>query len=313
MDYFPFGEIRLDTKPANSTLNEQRKYIGQEYDVETGLNYLNARYYNSAIARFTSQDPMFWNFNADWLSDPQNQNAYAYARNNPIIGSDPTGLIVVTVSGTQPFGSASGKSDYLKDNTVLQNNISNSFKGQDVYNFSGWTGGDNDAARKDGANNFSSFVNETMKNYSASEPLNVVCHSHGCNVVALYTQQSDSHQIENMVSFARPMLKAYTEDQNKIDNNINVYSKGDKVQRFAGNQTSMSAAIGGLFLGIPGFIIGSIMNWNEIGWAGRTTGGANNQNATQYQENWYRWINNHGEIFENQNVWDNNVYKFIKN
>ncbi|MBI1866507.1 MAG: type IV secretion protein Rhs, partial [Candidatus Staskawiczbacteria bacterium] len=32
--------------------------MGQEYDAETGLNYLNARYYNSNIGRFISQDPM---------------------------------------------------------------------------------------------------------------------------------------------------------------------------------------------------------------------------------------------------------------
>ncbi|OGZ63512.1 MAG: hypothetical protein A2998_02140 [Candidatus Staskawiczbacteria bacterium RIFCSPLOWO2_01_FULL_37_25b] len=88
-DYYAFGKIRLDSKTTD--FSEQRKYIGQEYDEDTGLNYLNARYYNSTIARFVSQDPVFWNFDSSWLADPQNQNAYAYARNNPITGSDPTG------------------------------------------------------------------------------------------------------------------------------------------------------------------------------------------------------------------------------
>ncbi|MBI1866453.1 MAG: RHS repeat-associated core domain-containing protein, partial [Candidatus Staskawiczbacteria bacterium] len=62
-----------------------------EYDAETGLNYLNARYYNSNIGRFISQDPMFWDFSEDYLSDPQQWNSYSYARNNPIVYSDPTG------------------------------------------------------------------------------------------------------------------------------------------------------------------------------------------------------------------------------
>jgi len=88
-DYYAFGKIRTDNKTTDFT--EQRKYIGQEFDEDTGLNYLNARYYNSAIARFVSQDPVFWNFDSSWLSDPQNQNAYAYARNNPITFSDPSG------------------------------------------------------------------------------------------------------------------------------------------------------------------------------------------------------------------------------
>ena len=98
LDYFPFGEIRLDktvAAPAGAAgpaaLTEQRKFIGQEYDADTSLNYLNARYYNSAISRFISQDPMFWNLDNAWLSDPQTQNAYSYARNNPLIYSDSDG------------------------------------------------------------------------------------------------------------------------------------------------------------------------------------------------------------------------------
>ncbi|OGZ63367.1 MAG: hypothetical protein A2639_01720 [Candidatus Staskawiczbacteria bacterium RIFCSPHIGHO2_01_FULL_34_27] len=96
MDYMPFGAIRIDEKVGS--FNEQRKYIGQEFDAETGLNYLNARYYNSALGRFISQDPMFWNLSNELLTDPQQQNSYSYARNNPIVGSDPTGLLVELMS-----------------------------------------------------------------------------------------------------------------------------------------------------------------------------------------------------------------------
>lgn len=65
---------------------------------------MNARYYNSAIGRFTSQDAVFWAIGnpeklhqltgeklEDLLIDPQNLNSYAYARNNPLIYTDPTG------------------------------------------------------------------------------------------------------------------------------------------------------------------------------------------------------------------------------
>ena len=44
IDYFPFGSIRLDEK---TSFSEQRKYIGQEYDEATKLNYFNAIYYYS--------------------------------------------------------------------------------------------------------------------------------------------------------------------------------------------------------------------------------------------------------------------------
>ncbi len=109
-DYYPFGEMRIDNKAQNSTFTEQRKFIGQEYDTDTGLNYLNARYYNASVGRFTTQDPMFWNFNSDWLQDPQNQNAYAYARNNPIIYSDP--------SGKDPYAFSRPVDDYFPLNIV---------------------------------------------------------------------------------------------------------------------------------------------------------------------------------------------------
>ncbi len=56
-DYYAFGNPRQDIKSTPFT--EQRKYIGQMYDESTSLNYLNARYYNSNIGRFISQDPAF--------------------------------------------------------------------------------------------------------------------------------------------------------------------------------------------------------------------------------------------------------------
>ncbi len=83
--------ISIFVADSASAFSEQRKFIGQEYDADSGLDYLNARYYNPSIGRFTSEDPMFWNFDQSWLADPQSQNAYAYARNNPIIYLDPNG------------------------------------------------------------------------------------------------------------------------------------------------------------------------------------------------------------------------------
>ena len=86
-DYYPFGAIRFDNQVNYS---EKRKYIGQEYDAETTLSYLNARYYNGTIGRFTTEDPVFWG--KQNFSDPQSLNTYSYASNKPITLSDPSGL-----------------------------------------------------------------------------------------------------------------------------------------------------------------------------------------------------------------------------
>ena len=64
-----------------------RRSTGKERDQETGLDFFGARYYGSALGRFTSPDPLA---GIDPY-DPQSWNAYAYGRNNPLSYVDPTG------------------------------------------------------------------------------------------------------------------------------------------------------------------------------------------------------------------------------
>ena len=75
-----FGE----PKPATAL---PKGFIGERPDVETGLQYLNARYYDPARGQFDSPD--------DW--DPTlagvGTNRYAYAGSDPVNKSDPNGHI----------------------------------------------------------------------------------------------------------------------------------------------------------------------------------------------------------------------------
>ena len=76
--YAVYGE----PKPATSL---PKWFIGERPDVETGMLYLNARYYDPALGRFVSPD--------DW--DPTlpgvGTNRYAYALNDPVNKADPNG------------------------------------------------------------------------------------------------------------------------------------------------------------------------------------------------------------------------------
>ena len=62
------------------------KYENQQTDSETGLYYLRARTYDPTLGSFTSRDPVSGD-----LKNPQAQNGYNYANDNPINGTDPSG------------------------------------------------------------------------------------------------------------------------------------------------------------------------------------------------------------------------------
>jgi RHS repeat-associated protein len=95
-DYLPFGEeIPPGTLGRSQNMGEyadtlSQRSTGKQRDAESGLDYFGARYYGSALGRFTSPDPE----NASaflYPDDPQSWNAYAYGRNNPLAYTDPTG------------------------------------------------------------------------------------------------------------------------------------------------------------------------------------------------------------------------------
>ncbi len=63
-------------------VNTALQYAGQYTDVETGLQYLRARYYDPATAQFLTRDPLV----------AQTQQPYAYALDDPLDIADPSGL-----------------------------------------------------------------------------------------------------------------------------------------------------------------------------------------------------------------------------
>jgi RHS repeat-associated protein len=72
-------------------------FTGREWDPETGLYYYRARYYDSRIGRFISEDPIGFAGGA---------NFYAYVENGPTNRVDPTGLEVLNPPGWENAGPA---------------------------------------------------------------------------------------------------------------------------------------------------------------------------------------------------------------
>ena len=66
------------------------RYRGYFYDYDTGLYYLQSRYYNPQWGRFLNADG-YVNANGDLVGF----NMYAYCSNNPVMYTDPTGESVI--------------------------------------------------------------------------------------------------------------------------------------------------------------------------------------------------------------------------
>jgi len=92
VDAFPV----FNFEASAGTAVKFRKYTGKERDSESGLDYFGARYYGSSMGRFMSPDHPLIDQHPE---NPQSWNLYAYARNNPLINIDPTGLGCITDLG----------------------------------------------------------------------------------------------------------------------------------------------------------------------------------------------------------------------
>jgi RHS repeat-associated protein len=80
-EYSPYGETVL-----GSYAHKRYRYAGRERDEESGLDYSQARYYASWLARWISADPL------TVQSLASDFNPYRYSGNHPLNASDPSGL-----------------------------------------------------------------------------------------------------------------------------------------------------------------------------------------------------------------------------
>jgi RHS repeat-associated protein len=89
--YDAYGNITSETDPSWGGLY---KWSGRQVDVETGLQYNRARWYDPTTGRWTSQDPL--GFKAG------DSNLYRYAQNAPLKSTDPSGRSIYVITGANP-------------------------------------------------------------------------------------------------------------------------------------------------------------------------------------------------------------------
>ena len=77
--YDPWGKLLVPIDPLGT--KNKLKFTGNALDPGTGFYYLRARYYDPAIGRFINKDPSAAG------------NSYSYGANNPVLLTDPSGLL----------------------------------------------------------------------------------------------------------------------------------------------------------------------------------------------------------------------------
>ncbi|MFE9295607.1 RHS repeat-associated core domain-containing protein [Streptomyces niveus] len=107
----PFGGTRGED---TGTWPGTKGFVGGTLDAATGLTRVGAREYDPSTGRFLSVDPVMD------LADPQQIHGYAYANNNPLTWSDPTGLWCDSCNGGAGWPSEDG---YTEEVPYEPNNI----------------------------------------------------------------------------------------------------------------------------------------------------------------------------------------------
>ena len=80
MTYDAYGALQSDSNPLTDS---RYRFAGREYDAETGLYYLRARYYDASTGTFISEDPIGY--------AGGETNTYAYAGGDPVGHRDLSG------------------------------------------------------------------------------------------------------------------------------------------------------------------------------------------------------------------------------
>ena len=95
--YDAWGNCTVSTESGTTTSQKRIvrtlnpfRYRGYYYDYDTGLYYLQSRYYNPQWGRFLNAD----GYVSTGTGLP-GYNMYAYCNNNPVMGYDPNGNMII--------------------------------------------------------------------------------------------------------------------------------------------------------------------------------------------------------------------------
>jgi RHS repeat-associated protein len=142
-DYYPFGLRMPGRSYLNGVPHAKEGLTGKETDSESGFIYFGARYYDPAIGRFLSFDPLTQQF-PEW-------SPYVYSFNNPVNYFDPDGLAGLTAKKRQFYksvgkniitaasekGISETKSYFIIAQRIQENGWGTTAPGNNLFNIKG--------------------------------------------------------------------------------------------------------------------------------------------------------------------------------
>lgn len=144
-DYLPFGEEifagtggRTTAQGYSLSDGVRQHFTGYEADLETGLNFAQARYQSPIQGRFTSVDRLMASAG---VANPQSFNRYSYVTNNPLTLVDPTGLMLQDVGIVQTTDESYARTLQGASDAAHQNEINRQSQQQNrvIYIFISFT------------------------------------------------------------------------------------------------------------------------------------------------------------------------------
>jgi RHS repeat-associated protein len=103
--YRPYGE-QVETAFDIATAAESKGFIGERFDADAGLQYLNARYYDPKLGMFLQPD--WWEVTQAGVGT----NRYGYAGGDPVNGKDPSGHAIDWAEKNREYNRVNGIGNY---------------------------------------------------------------------------------------------------------------------------------------------------------------------------------------------------------
>lgn len=229
--YAPYGMPSATNNYGNGIDADTEGYIGERFDVETGLQYLNARYYDPDLGMFLQPD--WW----DVTQAGVGTNRYAYSFGDPVNKSDPSGHLVIFVDGTKSDGS--WRTDDPDDPNDLFSLVEQTFG--ETPQFLGNTNMSNsNGARVPSAGDLQRRILAAIDR--GDSQIVVIAHSHGVNVAKFTSQMRGGVHIDQLIGLGGPVRSDIKANMDNINSYTNVYSNNDKVQQYGGRDGAMIGA-----------------------------------------------------------------------